>query len=241
MEPFTIHRVAWTREKSQRFWSYFGSKPADEVGYWSREFGRGLLDSLAASGIRPGAKVLDFGCGHGHLLKHLADRGLSASGIDFSPDNVRHANELTASNPRVLGASLVTSIPTSLDAGVFDTVFLVETMEHLLNPDLDATIGEIHRVLRPGGTAIITVPNDENLAVAETVCPDCGGVFHPVQHVRSWSKTSLERYMWQAGFKTRLLRAWLLQRTRSKTVIATLGSRLLGQRLPHLVYAGEKL
>src|SRR5690606_16049397 len=41
--------------------------------------------------------------------------------------------------------------------GVFDVVTAIEVMEHV--SDVDATVSEVHRVLRPGGHFYLTTPN----------------------------------------------------------------------------------
>lgn len=234
---FSPHRVEWNPEKTERFWSYIGSKPVEDVGYWSRDYGGVLLSVLDRHRVKIGPEILDFGCGHGHLLQHLAGRGLHGSGADFSPTNVATVAKL----PNVRGAHLIKSLPSELPACHFDTVFFLEIIEHLLDDQLDATVRELHRVLRPGGNVIVTTPNSENLSHIETICPDCGCVFHPVQHVRSWSRDHLVRFMGSVGFEPKLARATFLQTSWSKTLAVTLGARLLGRKLPNLVYVGVKV
>jgi 2-polyprenyl-3-methyl-5-hydroxy-6-metoxy-1,4-benzoquinol methylase len=238
---FKPHKVEWTREKGERFWSHFGAKPVGEVGYWSKEFGGSLLAVLQHAGMKLSGRILDFGCGHGHLMQHLAARGLASHGADFSRDNVAAVNGLSAREPLITGADWIEQLPTTLADDSFDIVFFVETIEHLLDGDLERTMRELRRLLRPGGTIVITTPNDENLAERETICPDCGCVFHAVQHVRAWTSESLDRFMTRHGFANELLRRWNLQRTWPRTTIVTVGATLLGLPKRNLVYVGRKV
>ncbi|MDQ3979810.1 MAG: class I SAM-dependent methyltransferase, partial [Actinomycetota bacterium] len=96
------------------------------------------------------------------------------------------------------------------------------------------------RILRPGGALIVTTPNDEQLAQAESICPDCGCIFHPVQHVRSWDKDSLSRKMREFGFSTVTCRPLYLQRTALQTLVLSALARGLRKRLPNLMFIGRK-
>ncbi len=85
--------------------------------------------------------------------------------------------------------------------GEAGAVFLIEVLEHL-PPELTATVfKEMQRILRPGGFLIVTVPNEEELSANAVACPDCGCVFHRMQHVQSFSRRSLGDRMRAAGFE----------------------------------------
>jgi len=103
------------------------------------ELVRRYLDSLPA-----GCRVLDAGCGEGVLVEEYATR-LAIDGIDAS-----------YSSPRVRTASL-TALP--FDGDVFDRVLCLDVLEHLSYADQERALAEIHRVLRPGGEALVSVPN----------------------------------------------------------------------------------
>jgi 2-polyprenyl-3-methyl-5-hydroxy-6-metoxy-1,4-benzoquinol methylase len=145
-----------------------------------------------------------------------------------------------AGKPNFGGAHLIQSIPTTLPADTFSTVFFIETIEHLLDDDLRATIPELFRIVRPGGHVVVTTPNDENLGVLETVCPDCGCIFHSVQHVRSWNSATIADCMSKAGFDTVAAKTWYLDQSWWRSRLITAGARVLGKRLPHLIYVGTK-
>jgi SAM-dependent methyltransferase len=83
-------------------------------------------------------------------------------------------------------------------------VLSVETIEHVLDDELANLLTEVRRVLRPGGTAIVTTPNDEDLAAGMNFCPACGIEYHQWQHVRSWSADSLQSALENAGFRIQL-------------------------------------
>jgi SAM-dependent methyltransferase len=84
---------------------------------------------------------------------------------------------------------------------MFDVVFSVETVEHVLEHELPGFLSEIRRVLKSAGVAVITTPNNEDLATGMNFCPACGAEYHQWQHVRSWSRSTLSSALEHAGFE----------------------------------------
>jgi SAM-dependent methyltransferase len=98
--------------------------------------------------------VLDVGVGDGHFAEAALGRGLDV-GIDVD----RHT--LPEARGRGLYRHLLyasaTRMPFASDA--FATVISNCVIEHI--PDLESTLGEMARVLRPGGRLLLTVPTDQ--------------------------------------------------------------------------------
>ena len=95
-----------------------------------------------------GERVLEVGCGSGHLTKRLAERGVDIVGIDANP-NARE----------VAGSELVLHMQAEhlqFDDKEFDAVISVHAIEHI--PPLDAAIAEMARVLQPQGRALFIYP-----------------------------------------------------------------------------------
>jgi SAM-dependent methyltransferase len=113
-----------------------------------------LFEWLGATG---GRTILDCGCGRGFYLKmlrHLGDARLA--GVDLELPYLRKARRNTAELPDLLVASAsIYDLPFP-DAS-FDAVLLSEILEHV-ERDVDG-LREVHRVLKPGGLALITVPH----------------------------------------------------------------------------------
>ena len=107
-------------------------------------------------GIRPGMQSLDLGCGTGWATRILASAapGAGAVGIDVSPDMIARAealHDLTSRARYEAGQFEAIDFPD----GKFDRVFSMEALYYAV--DLDAAIGEIFRVLKPGGVAHIVL------------------------------------------------------------------------------------
>lgn len=97
-------------------------------------------------------RMLDVGCGRGHLLREFQRRGWEVRGTEVS--------EAAARQPRAeLGLSVdVGNLEDlGLPDGHFDAVTLWHVLEHL--PDPRVTLAEAHRLLRPGGALFIGVPD----------------------------------------------------------------------------------
>lgn len=100
-----------------------------------------------------GEKVLDIGCGNGVFLKHAAQVGWEAWGLE--PDAKATAS---LGGFKVLQGSLP-NVP--LPDESFDCITLSHVIEHLHDPV--AALKEIHRLLKPGGRVWIATPNIESI------------------------------------------------------------------------------
>ena len=192
----TPHDVEWTPAKVEALWDDYATRLPD-----GRYFS-GLLAAPLAAWIvrnaqpRRSLPLLDLGCGGGHLLAEMTKRGYRPIGVDSSPASLEAAAARIGRANVVSGS--VTSIP--LEAGAAGGVLLVETIEHVLDGDLDPMMREIRRVLSADAPLVITTPNREDLVAARVSCPDCGARFHPFQHVRSWTADSLAEFLRTSGF-----------------------------------------
>lgn len=108
---------------------------------------------------RPGARILDFGCGAGHLVKAGLAKGLEMAGADVYYGGSKTRVEAESSG--LLGTAITEIHENRLDYGdgTIDLVVNNQVMEHV--EDLDAVLREIHRVLKPGGAVLSVFPSRE--------------------------------------------------------------------------------
>jgi len=109
--------------------------------------------------VLDGRRVLDLGCGLGEYVRGFARRGAHALGSDVAMDRLVEAQErvrktATAGVDGFMGAA-GEALP--FRDATLDVIVLNEVIEHV--QDDRATLSEIARVLRPGGTCILYAPN----------------------------------------------------------------------------------
>ena len=96
-------------------------------------------------------EILDIGCDSGYILSRCG----GGVGVDISGIRLRAAKSWS------FFVNFVQALAENLPFGqVFDTVIAGELLEHVLDPE--AVLAEIHRVLKPGGNIIVTVPDEIN-------------------------------------------------------------------------------
>jgi SAM-dependent methyltransferase len=108
------------------------------------------VTDLLADVPAPGKTLLDVSCKEGDVLQALAPRGFALRGTNLEP-----AGPAPDGIPIDYGIDLLKPLPYA-DAG-FDVVLLIEVIEHLENHRL--ALGELARILKPGGVLILTTPN----------------------------------------------------------------------------------
>lgn len=124
-------------------------------GRRNRAFGRLAALSRAEAGDR----VLDVGCGTGHLTRHMAAQvgpTGKVTGVDPSPPVLDYARR-TRQRPGGAPCTYREGIAESLDLpdASFDTVVTSLMLHHLPEELRPKALREMHRVLRPGGRLLV--------------------------------------------------------------------------------------
>lgn len=132
------------------------------------------------------------------VLRWAASRGARPLGIDISFSIVREAAALEWKRRPGFALADVRAIPFLSDT--FDLVYSMGTIEHF--PDSGAAAAEIYRVLKPGGVAIVGVPNklDPFLRPALVAMLNKLGRY-PYGMERSFTPSALRRLLQGAGFR----------------------------------------
>jgi 2-polyprenyl-3-methyl-5-hydroxy-6-metoxy-1,4-benzoquinol methylase len=111
-----------------------------------------VFDELLGGHELGGKTLLDAGCGTGWFSKRAVERGAVVTSMDLGENLLGEVAKKCESH-RVIGSILEMPFPDNH----FDYVISSEVIEHVPAPH--RAIDELYRVLKPGGTLVITTPN----------------------------------------------------------------------------------
>lgn len=116
------------------------------------------FDLLAAELPLAGAQVLELGCGKAEKTRAIAQAGKVAAILALEVDAIQHARNLEIADlPNVrFGHGAAEAIPAADES--FDSVVMFKSLHHVPVERMDRALGEIRRVLKPGGQAWISEP-----------------------------------------------------------------------------------
>jgi SAM-dependent methyltransferase len=157
----------------------------------------GLLDDFARLG--PAGRLLEVGCAAGWLLKHAAERGWVAQGVELSAAAAAHA--------RSIGVDVVQGdlFEASLPSASFDLVYMGDVLEHV--PDCRRTLAEVARVLRSGGYLYLRGPITTNSMARRLALATMGRagrtivLREPPYHLWEFTPRPLRRLLGATGFE----------------------------------------
>ncbi len=160
-----------------KIWEHFQNEGVDSFSQ-----SQGRLEFLVRR-LSSATRVLNIGVGNGVLETLAVKKGVDIWSLDPSERAIgRLRQSLGMGEKAQVGYSQAMPFGDSH----FDVVVMTEVLEHLDGTVLEATLDEVHRVLRVGGLFIGTVPARENLTNSLVVCPGCGMKFHRWGHTRSF-------------------------------------------------------
>jgi SAM-dependent methyltransferase len=157
----------------------------EEQHWWYRGRRRVIAQFLRGLDLPPDPRILDAGCGSGRNMVDLARMG-RVTGVEISDASVERARERSIGE--VVQCS-ITELPFA-DAS-FDLAVSLDVIEHI--EDQERAMGELYRVVVPGGKLVVMVPAYQWLWSEHDV------INH---HERRYNASTLRASAAQAGWKT---------------------------------------
>lgn len=180
--------------------------------FWfrARNLGISKLAGQIVAQLEPGYRILEAGCGTGNTLRvldQLADDGL-VLGMDLFAEGLRWARQRVTC-PLVQG-----DIHAPPFRAQFDLIGLFDVLEHL--PDDVTVLRDLHRMLKPGGHLILTVPAHLSL---------WSYFDEAAHHCRRYEPPELKEKLGQAGYQVEFLSSYMA----SIFPLVWLGRRIAGR------------
>jgi ubiquinone/menaquinone biosynthesis C-methylase UbiE len=128
-----------------------------------REIAQFVVDAISIFKDHEFYHTLDMGCGAGRHSIYLANEGFDVIGIDISRSALRIA-EKWRQQEKLRNIALIRAAMTHLPFKdcCFDGEISVSAIHHAISKDIEATIGEIHRILKKGGLILANLTSVED-------------------------------------------------------------------------------
>jgi 2-polyprenyl-3-methyl-5-hydroxy-6-metoxy-1,4-benzoquinol methylase len=185
------------QQELDRFYAYGGDR---FVRYTHRLRIDRMRELIEAAALRhrdhPRPRALDAGTGFGIYAILLAGQGYEVTAFDINPVEIERAREWGRERGVLerVGYRVGDILTWSEGAGTFDLAVCSEVLEHLDDPRAGAAT--LYRALRPGGLAIVTMPNMACVYGALQLAYRASGLRalmrrpplndHQIQHARYW-------------------------------------------------------
>jgi ubiquinone/menaquinone biosynthesis C-methylase UbiE len=155
--------------------------------------------------VEPGDTVLDLGSGAGEFSAELLRAGAAPIAVDVAGEALRRARERV---PGLDARLWRPGEPLPVEDASIDVVWAGEVIEHVV--DVAPWLSEVRRVLRPGGTLLLTTPDHgPGTLLALAISPRrFAAHFEPrSDHVRFFSRRTLRELLDDLGFEVAELRS----------------------------------
>lgn len=155
--------------------------------------------------VGPGDTVLDVGCGAGEFSAELLGAGATPIAVDVAEEALRRARERV---PGLDARLWRAGEPLPVQDAAVDSAWAGEVLEHVV--DVAPWLSEVRRVLRPGGTLLLTTPDHgPGTLLALALSPRrFAAHFEPrSDHVRFFSRRTLRELLDDLGFDVAELRS----------------------------------
>lgn len=192
--------------------AFYGERGASNHDFYAR---RDRVQEFLLKHMKAGQRALDVGCGTGPMVQFICEHGLHYSGVDVAKGMLDSIEKQFGRSPcwKNMDLRIGTSEKIPYESNSFDYYIGMGLLEYL--DDMEPSLKEMERVLKPGGYAILTMPNiqsinrtiirntgflrrayDLALRAAKRQVPTRNSIFH-----RELAPDALDRMVSAADFK----------------------------------------
>lgn len=140
-----------------------------------------------------GKRLLDVGCASGAFLHSVRNHVGECIGMEFNKDNVRFVEKKLGLKVHTEGIEATSLLPES-----FDIITAFQVLEHVDDPV--KFLKGIHRLLKPGGTICLEVPNVQDVLLSVYKVKPYADFWFRDPHVFNYSPRTLTAVLKKAGF-----------------------------------------
>ncbi len=140
------------------------------------KFGEGVVELLQP---KPGERILDLGCGTGHLTKKISESGAQVVGVDASPSMIGQARQNFPKLKFVLQDAAAMTF-----ADEFDAVFSNAALHWMLDPA--AVVSAVSQALKPGGRFVAEMGGKGNIKTIVSAIHKVVLKYHPLPPSRQY-------------------------------------------------------
>lgn len=135
--------------------------PLESLG-WELGKPRPILVEFVEKGLVRKGKTLDICCGAGTNTVYLAEKGFEVTGIDISPKAIEYAKEKAEQAHAKISFMVQDFLGLPFSDAEFDFVFDMGCFHHVEIEDRPKYIRGVHRVLKKGGSYMLTCFSNKN-------------------------------------------------------------------------------
>jgi trans-aconitate methyltransferase len=192
--------VTQATNKSEQHSAEWNANLYDAKHAFVWKFGADLVQLLAP---QPGERILDIGCGTGHLTQQIADSGARVLGVDRSPAMVNAARN--AYPDLQFEVADARNLPYQSE---FDAVFSNATLHWIREPEM--VIQGVWKALRPGGRFVAELGGNGNIQKMQSAFDQALGELQAVSQgeINPWYYPSVSEYatrLEKHGFEVRFI------------------------------------
>lgn len=169
-------------ERDAQVFDYYQAPADPATVHENRRLHEAILRELPDSA----RVVLDVGCGNAWLAEALIPREKTVISLDIATENLKKAKRKVDHPNHFTVRADVLDLP--FEPGSIDAIVSAEVMEHVA--DVELYVANILRVLKPGGTAVISTPYNEN--IQHSLCVHCNRSTPHHAHLHAFDEHSLD-------------------------------------------------